>query len=82
MQRLSSIGGGVNLIAAASAPLFGREVLAARYVNRSRSEMLARLASRIVALRGGVNRNIALLALTSLCADISSEMMYPVLPCS
>jgi MFS family permease len=31
-------------------------------------------------LREGMNRNIALLTLTSLCADISTEMIYPVLP--
>jgi MFS family permease len=42
--------------------------------------MFARLAERAAALRGVVNRNIALLAFTSLFADISTEMMYPALP--
>jgi MFS family permease len=42
--------------------------------------MATRLTERILALRHGANRNVTLLALTSLCADISTEMMYPVLP--
>jgi MFS family permease len=41
---------------------------------------MSRLAFRMTVLRKGMNRNIALLALTSLCADISTEMIYPVLP--
>jgi len=31
-------------------------------------------------LRTALNRNVLLLALTSLCADISTEMIYPILP--
>ncbi len=42
--------------------------------------MFARLAARAAALRSGANRNVALLALTSLFADISTEMVYPALP--
>lgn len=42
--------------------------------------MFTRLAASLAALRSGVNRNVTLLALTSLFGDISTEMMYPALP--
>jgi len=42
--------------------------------------MLERSGAYIAALRRNVNRNIILLTLTSLFADISTEMMYPALP--